>query len=708
MRARIAFCFSLCLVNFLSSAAEPYETTLAPIVVESLVSQPALAKPLNGVHDGKIYSGKKSTEIDLSQLPEISTNNYRQAFSRIPGLITSEVGNESFASFSYRGLGDPHETFNLNILRDGLPVNADLYGYPAVYYQPPLDSIASLEFIPGGASLLYGPQIGGALNFVSRRPDPNAPISIVSKHVFGERRLYSTYNEVSGTQDDISYIGFFHRRQSDGYRNENSDYEISNGNATFNYRATADTEWSFGIDAYDSDHGEAGGLTLAQGEGLANFGEDRYQSTVRFDRLRIERIAPSIRLAHRIDSDTTVRASLYGGYLRRFSRRQSPGTAEVFGGFYNGDSNNIVTQEFSTIALDARVERRWKTGDHESVLTGGLTFYGVNSPFQQEVGATPSSDHGALQRQFDRRTRAGSIFVENQFNFGRLKITPGARLEMIGIDVQENFNAAPDSTLRETDDFNAVVLPGFGVAYDLAGAAAELYANASTGYRPTLYQDLIPLNSGDTISEDLDPSYSRSLEIGVRGLPADWIRYDVSTFLIRFEDQFGRIGTNIQNVGNSRVFGLDMSTEVNTFELADQLFSSSLRDTVGNLNLYAGMSLLNAEFTAGPSQSRTPQFAPDYIVRTGITYDYDQRFKVALLGTLTDEHFADDGNSANRFVPSYKVWDLTAETTVWSKRISILAGINNIFNENYYSRIRSNGIEPALPRNVYGGFVFRF
>jgi Fe(3+) dicitrate transport protein len=54
------------------------------------------------------------------------------------------------------------------------------------------------------------------------------------------------------------------------------------------------------------------------------------------------------------------------------------------------------------------------------------------------------------------------------------------------------------------------------------------------------------------------------------------------------------------------------------------------------------------------------------------------------------------------------VWDLTAEAEIIKSHLSLVAGVNNVFDEKYYARVRSNGIDPALPRNVYGGVVFRF
>jgi Fe(3+) dicitrate transport protein len=70
---------------------------------------------------------------------------------------------------------------------------------------------------------------------------------------------------------------------------------------------------------------------------------------------------------------------------------------------------------------------------------------------------------------------------------------------------------------------------------------------------------------------------------------------------------------------------------------------------------------------------------------------------------FVDDHFADDANTANRTVPSYTVWDLAGEVKVWKEYLTLFGGVNNLFDERYYSRVRSDGIDPAAERNVYGG-----
>ena len=53
------------------------------------------------------------------------------------------------------------------------------------------------------------------------------------------------------------------------------------------------------------------------------------------------------------------------------------------------------------------------------------------------------------------------------------------------------------------------------------------------------------------------------------------------------------------------------------------------------------------------------------------------------------------------------VFDLTAEFRV-HENVRLLAGINNLLDESYYSRVRGDGIDPGNGRNYYVGMSLEF
>ena len=51
---------------------------------------------------------------------------------------------------------------------------------------------------------------------------------------------------------------------------------------------------------------------------------------------------------------------------------------------------------------------------------------------------------------------------------------------------------------------------------------------------------------------------------------------------------------------------------------------------------------------------------------------------------------------------------LALEVKVWRDNVSVIAGVNNLFNANYYTRIRADGIDPSAPTNWYAGVKIEF
>ena len=661
----------------------------------------------------RIYSGKKTSVIDFDKMPQIQTDNYRQAFSQTPGLLVSELPNPSLLSLGSRGIGDPHETQNLLVTKDGIPFVADLFGYPTVYYAPPFEAVDRLEFIRGGASLLYGPQPAGVLNYVTHTPRRDRPRSIFAQQIFGSDELSSTYVVADGTIGRFGYLGHFSRRSGESFRAQNSDYETLGGSIKLVLDVDKITRWIFNLDAFSADSGEPGGLTFARGTGLLNYNQNREATQNQFDRVRVERYLPSLSIEHDFSEDTAVTATAYGGYFGRFSKRQQ-GTG--FGRLPTGtsaDNNLIQLQKFYTFGTDARLRHHWLGWHDRQTLAVGFTTYRADSPYSVRRGDAPDAEDGELRQSSSRQTTYGAVFAENRFAWGRLSITPGLRLELIHQRINEGVNLgtgetpAPKPNLSRDSYIDAVPLAGVGLAYQLL-PDVQFYGNASQGYKAKTYTDAVPLGVNDTISSELSPGKTWTYEAGLRGSPRMWLNFDSSLFLIDYRDRFGRVGNNLQNVGRSINRGWDAAVELDVIGLYDEVRGTHYASNLGSVVLYTNAELLDAKFISGPLDGKTPQYAPDYLLRAGGIYRWKDRVKLALLGTFVNSHFADDANSPDFRIPAYAVWDFTAEIKVYRERAGIVGGINNVFGEDYYSRIRSNGIEPAYGRNFYGGFFFRF
>jgi len=327
--------------------------------------------------------------------------------------------------------------------------------------------------------------------------------------------------------------------------------------------------------------------------------------------------------------------------------------------------------------------------------------------------ADPDSRDFTTQTEFDRETFYGALFAENKFTFGKFSVVPGVRLEATHQEVETVLDTvAPITPGRDTDD-DFIPLFGIGLAYDL-GNKNETYANVSQSYKHKTYAEFIPTAAGLSVGSDLDPAEAVTYEVGARGQPKSWLSYDTSLFLIEFDDKFGTVNGVVQNVGRTLNYGWDASVNLDAFDLA------GVADKWGNLNLFANVELLHAEIkeSAVPAlEGNEPQYAPEYLVRAGLIHRWKNRTKVSLLGTFVGDHWGDDANrenvvvsglARNDAIPAYMVWDLTAEVKVYKDMFRVVAGINNLFAEDYYSRVRSGLIEPAYGRNYYAGLSLTF
>jgi Fe(3+) dicitrate transport protein len=247
-------------------------------------------------------------------------------------------------------------------------------------------------------------------------------------------------------------------------------------------------------------------------------------------------------------------------------------------------------------------------------------------------------------------------------------------------------------------------LVGLGAAYELA-RQQQVYANVSQSYRPTVFSQSLVAAPGMTAT-DASPNIGWNYELGVRGRPTPWLTYDTSLFLVDLDNRFGVSQNRLTSVGRSINYGWDASTQIDLIGVLAAKTGRDLNTRYGNLNLYTSVTLLEAGLYGGPNNGGTPMFAPNYLLRTGLVYGF-HKAKVSMLGTLMGRHNAQDNGDPLYEIPSYATWDLTAEIPI-HKRVSVMAGINNLFDRQYYARVTALGIDPSYGRNVYAGFSVQF
>ncbi|MDQ3199623.1 MAG: TonB-dependent receptor plug domain-containing protein [Verrucomicrobiota bacterium] len=716
------------------------------LIIEGEAVNPVEYPALPEVAGTRINSGKKTSYIRPEEFPSIANNDYRELLATTPGLLVSEEPSSPIVNFGYRGLDSQRSEF-MQILKDGVSIKNEQFGFPEAHYTPILDAVERVEFIRAGAALQFGPQPGGALNFVMKTPPRDVPFTFMTKNLFGTDGLYQNFTSAGGTVGNFGYYAYYDHRQRDGFRT-NSDYDLDAGSAKLSYDLDQESRLTLTLDAYDEEHGEPGGLTEVPAPGASLYQLDRNASTRLFDRFRLRRYYGMIEYQKIFSERTQLDIKAFGGYLQRFSKRQrgggfgvapdpnpAPGSA--------ASTNDVQDREDYTEGAEVRFRHDYDFAHDVSTFAGGLYFYHALQDRHDERGATPDAESGLLRRFNTGETTDFALFAENRFHFGKFSVTPGMRLEFFeqSLDEKVNITRAPGDPLLSSSDFSFVPLFSLGANYVLLEGQVpgpvsmvkedsktvreaaslvpggpprmEIYATVAQAYRPRTYGELVPTAPDGVVNGDLKEGESLQFELGVRGKPLPYLTFDLGGFYFEVTDQVGEItGTNAagstftttQNVGDARYAGFEAAFELDLLSI----YNGGTESPYGRFNLYGNVTLLDAEFISGPNKGFDTTYAPDYQFKVGGIYRWKETVKVGLLGNLVDDSFADANNTPSHFIPAHTVWDLTAEVKFLDGRLGVFAGIRNLFDEDFYAEIRDEGIVPAYRRNYYGGFSVKF
>jgi Fe(3+) dicitrate transport protein len=675
---------------------------------------------------------KKATVIKLDQQPPVENNNQQELFTKAPGLLITEQHTPGQFNFSYRGLGNPQESEFVTVLMDGVPLASDWIGFPTLYFLPLPQSVREIQLIRGGSSLLYGPEPAPAVNFVTKHPAPGSPWNFYTEQIGGADGLYSTYNVVQEASGPVEFRLDGGYVRSDGQR-DNSQYDLWQSDLYLGYRPNEDQLLSMDFHASRFSGGDPGRLTFPQFEQNEDFSPTPYNHDW------VDRYSVVLHDEWSFAHGWLMQAT--GWYTHQEIDSRAAANLSPTG--VPPMSTTLQLEEFNNGGFDLRFRKFWgdDTWFKGSALTFGGTVFHGDAPFNRyrdmNLFASRDDTSGTHTLDQSRNSDYQTFFIENIFRIGKFHIVPSFRLDHESVDVDTAIG--PNFGDRSAD--HTVPLWGIGLGNDF-GDRNETYFSASSGWRPTRYFDVgspfQPLNPNNSP----DPFKSLDFEFGVHGTPFKGFWYDVGGFWMEFDNrtetqQFSPIDFIIVNTGSSRHRGFEGELSYDFMELfrgpelAPQPAEPSSKDgkdyknvsqlpTISpfadwHLIVFSNVQFLDAEFTDSqiPGQvGKTPAFAPDVLWKGGITLSRDKCFNITLSAVYVSEQFwADSDMGAATIpakIPAYKVFNLAGDWSI-TKHLKLIAGISNLADEKYYSRVFFNGsIEPAPRRSGYAGVSLEF
>ena len=668
-----------------------------------------------------IYAGKKNALIVLDNVQgNVVTNNMRQVMAKVPGIHIWESDPSGIQiGIAARGLS-PNRSWEFNVRQNGYDIAADPFGYPEAYYNPQLQAVQRIEVVRGQGSLQYGPQFGGLINYILRNgSEVNKPFEFETQQTIGSNGLFNTYNAIGGKKGKIHYYSFFDHRNGNGWR-ENSRYYTNAGYGTLTYYISPKFSLTAEVMHSHIRSQQPGGLTDAQ---LEDDAQQSFRTRNWFD---ISWTTPALIANYYISDKARWNTKIFAtignrnsvGYLQAITVKDSVNAATMQ---YN---NRVLTMDkYRNYGMESRFLSDYALFNNNSTFSAGIRLY-TGTTFRKADGkGTTGTNYdmsviGQYPRDIEFESSNAAVFVENIFRFSdKFLIVPGVRYEWLEGSASGRNGFTPGGSeilLQNITRSRSFILAGIGSEFHIS-KNTEFYANFSQAYRPIQFANLQAPPTTDVVDNELEDSKGYNIDLGYRGKVQDYLQFDISGYYLQYNNRIGTVtvaGTPsyrlITNVGNSTSKGIESYVEINPVR-------ALTRKNTFDIILFGSYGYNHARYgndhKDAATKGRKVENAPEHIFRGGITAGCKSLLVTAQVSRV-GETFSDANNTAtptanaqNGLIPAYTVADLTA-TYKFAKHLNLKAGINNLFDERYFTRRAGGYPGPgALPADGRTFFV---
>lgn len=717
----------LLLLPFVSIWAQDYYVTengdtlsidIEEVQVKGAVGQHQQMRRLRSVEGMGIFAAKKSEVILLENMvANLATNNSRQAYRSVAGLNIWESDAAGLQlSIGARGL-DPNRTANFNTRQNGYDISADALGYPESYYTPPLQAVKRIEIVRGAASLQFGTQFGGLLNFQMKKGGEKA-LELDAQLTVGSYGLLNSFTSLGGSKNGTNYYAYFQRKQGNGWRPNN---EFHQNNAYFSVSKKLGDKLSISAELTYMDYlsQQAGGLQDFQ------FYDDPRQSFRERNWFQVNWLLGAFNFDYKISEATKLNSRFFA----LSASRQSLGELGPANRPDPLRERSLVKGAYHNIGNETRLLSRYKIGKHYSNFLVGLRLYRGNTSNTQGLASDGSdADFNFLfpeepdKSDYEFPSKNAALFVENLFNVTeRWSITPGIRAEHISTSSEGYFFQRvlsggqvilEEKVLEKRSSSRSFIILGLGTAIRMQDEL-EAYANFSQNYRSINFTDMIEENSNLQIDDSLEDETGYNADAGIRGsLFKERLRFDLALFYLSYANRIGlteiisvdELGLEKAipfrtNIGNARVWGLESYAEL------DIIKNSKLV-----LSLFSNFSLLNGKYLSGASsvQGNQIEMIPPLSWKTGLNLKWNN-LAASYQYSYTAAHFSDASNASfvadatRGMIDAYQLHDISLRYQL--NNWTVEASINNALNSMYFTRRAVSypgpGIIPGEGRAFY-------
>lgn len=678
------------------------------------------SRGMRTVEEMILTHGKKTQLIDISKvIANTANNNARELYASVPGLnIWESDGGGLQLGIGARGLS-PNRTAHFNTRQNGYDISADALGYPETYYTPPSEAVKEIQLIRGAASLQFGPQFGGMLNFqLIESSSKNFQYS--GQQSYGSYNLINSFNSISGTiKKKFSYLGYYKYKQGDGWR-DNSKFSQHNafGQLKYKFNERFSLLGEYTHMSYLAQ--QAGGLTDAM------FEENPRQSIRSRNWFKVNWNLFALNFNWEINRSSKLDFKVY----KVIASRQALGNLDKITRLDDFLERDLIAGEFNNLGAELRFLKHYPIGKKmKGSLVGGLRYYqGKTTSMQGLANAENGPDFSFLNpdnlegSSYTFPSTNYSAFAENMIRVSKnFWISAGLRYEYIQTESEGSYREMVFHPLTNVLLFDSIyteqkiskrniLLGGIGITYRL-NDEMELYSNIAQNYRGINFSDIRINNPNQLVDENIQDEKGFNSDIGIRGKSSNF-QYDLSAFFLFYDNKIGIVNKKINdfefvrfrsNIGTAYSTGLELFAEYQFREHDSSRVYSTV--FVNGSYVYAkyGKTIESAY------EGNDIELVPPLTLKVGYKL-YANKWAFSYMFSYVQKHYSDgtnaefDPNAVAGIIPSYYVMDLGIDFKI-NKAISIKSGVNNLTNNKYFTRRASAypgpGIIPSDGINFY-------
>jgi Fe(3+) dicitrate transport protein len=688
-----------------------------------------LAGSLENVQLDAIFEGKKSELINMNQILSNKSNaQARQIFARVPGLNIWE-NDQSGLQLSIGGRGmNPNRTAHFNTRINGYDMAADALGYPENYYTPPMEFVDRIEIVRGAASLQYGPQFGGMVNFKLKSGHDTIPFLAQARLFGGLYGFMNAFASIQGASDDqITYYAGVSYKQGDGWRS-NADYLAFTAYANIGYRPVDFFSLTFESTYHTSLQHLPGGLTDKQ------FEVDPGMSYRKYNWFGVDWNINALQLLYEFSPMSRIQSRLFNVNAIRSSQGNLQNTSLI-------DDivlPTLIKGQFMNIGNETRFMHTYFLDENPSnLLIGWRVYHGDAMSMQGIPGDRYSPSFSYIDNSQPENMsmknpgKNYSLFAETAIRPTEYwTILPGIRYEYVEtgsigrftervLDLAGNLVSTNDNYEDKTVA-RSIFLYGIGTSLRLH-QELELYANYARNYRAITFSDIRVNNPNLIIDSTLDDEQGFNADIGVKGYAfSGLLYYDISAFYLSYENRIGTVLKSDRaplflpyrfrtNIGATRTIGIESIIETDIFKVLGI-------NTKHGLRAYLNTSFIEGKYIRSSLpgiQGNIVEYIPTMTLRSGLELIRND-ISCALHISHVSKQYSDATNailSSNPIVgeiPAYTVIDMSFGYTM-NSTITVEAHVNNLLDARYYTRRAESypgpGIIPAEPLMMTVGII---